>query len=275
MANSLKKITQTKLQIFALIFLLLLHVTPASAACLNWSWLASNPSYRLVYEGTLGDHPIRMMLHLNSSTGRFDGAYGYNDQPKMLSLTGSMQLKSTEIYLDEREEKDQVTGHFILSFFHPRPTWESQENYEKKNKDTCEFLTGSWQSSDGNARMPVSLRANGEISPEDDLNRAKNEATAYKLRRAMLNKDRNAFASLLHYPFHSQDDHYHNWVWSNPEEVIRNYDKIIFFWQRQIESSVPHILQSAGPESIFMDRSIYLRSGKVTWICAGACPVVP
>lgn len=274
-AALLRRTTQIQSRLPALTLLLLLSVTPASAACLNWSWLASNPSYRLVYEGTLGDHPIRMMLHLDSSTGRFDGAYGYSDQPEMLSLIGSMQPKSAGTDLDERDEKDQVTGHFTLSFFHPHPAWESQENYEKENKDTCSFLTGSWQSSSGNKSFKVVLEEVGDTVLENDSEREMNEGAAYKLRKAMLENDRNTFASLLQYPFHSESDRQKISVWKSPEDVIKNYDNIVPFSHKQIRASVPHALQTSATGSQFMNRSIYLAHGKVTRICAEACPVIP
>ncbi|WP_188795860.1 hypothetical protein [Dyella nitratireducens] len=212
---------------------------------------------------------------MDSSTGRFDGAYGYSDQPKMLSLTGGMQSRFTGVDLDERDEKDQVTGHFTLSFFHPRPDWESQENYQKENKDTCSFLTGSWRSSSGSKPLKVLLQEVGNTVPENDREREINEDTAYKLRKAMLDNDRSAFASLLQYPFHSESDRQKISIWKSPEDVIKNYDRIVLFSYKQIRASVPHALQTSEAGSQFMNRSIYLARGKVTRICAEACPAIP
>lgn len=275
MATALRRVTHIELQIFALILLLLRSVTPASAACLNWPWMAANPDYRLIYEGTVDGHPIRMMLHLDISTGRLDGIYGYNDQPNTLVLAGSMQPNSIGIDLDERDKKDAVTGHFNLKFFHQRPVWESEENYKKESKDSCGFLTGKWESPSRNKSFDVSLQQNGVSIPGDDNKREMNEVTAYKLRKAMLDDDRKVFALLLQYPFHSESGHQIVSTWNSPEDVIKNYRNIVHFSFKQIKTSVPHVLQTSGARSQFMNRSIYLENGKVTRICEEACPVMP
>ncbi|HET7332586.1 hypothetical protein [Dyella sp.] len=255
--------------------LLMLGTSCAEAACSNWLSLAANPDYRLIYTGKVGDRPIRMMLHLNTAGGRLDGAYGYNNQSNMLTLAGIMLPNYEDIDLDEHDEKGVVTGHFHLKFFHARPAWESEESYEKENKDSCSFLTGEWRSTAGNKTFDVTLQQVGVSAPADDNWRNENEITAYKLRKAMLEEDRKTFASLLHYPFQSEGDHHISNIWNNAEDVIKNYRSIVHFTAKQIQESVPHALQTSGTRSQFINRSVYLERGKVIQICAEACPVMP
>lgn len=273
LADALRKVTVQKITLS--LVLLMLCTSCAEAACSNWLSLAANPEYRLIYSGKVGDHPIRMMLHLNTAKGRFDGAYGYNNQRDILALSGVMLPNSEGVDLDEHSEKGVVTGHFHLKFFHARPAWESEENYKKENKDSCSFLTGEWKSTVGNKTFDVTLQQGGVSAPSDDNWRIENEITAYKLRKAMLEGDRKTFASLLQYPFHSESDHQISNIWNDAEDVIKNYRSIVHFTVKQIQESVPHVLQTSGARSQFMNRSIYLEHGKVIQICAEACPVMP
>lgn len=255
------------------LLLMMLCAPSAKGACLDWSQSVGRPDHSLVYAGKLGDRPIRMMLHLYTANERFDGAYGYNNQPKMLILTGSMLPGGVGVDLDERDAQGHVTGHFSLKFFRPRPARE--DPVYQKYPSKCDDLTGSWQSSSGNEAHDVAVHLDGETVPADDKKRELNETTAYKLREAMLSNNRKAFASLLRYPFYQNSGRWVVGVWHNPEEVIKNYDKIIPFSHNEIRDSVPHVLQTSLDTSQFMNRSVYITHGKVTRICSGACPVIP
>jgi hypothetical protein len=47
-----------------LFFTSLFAALPAKGDCLNWEHYVGAPSHSLQYAGTVGSHPIRMMLHL-------------------------------------------------------------------------------------------------------------------------------------------------------------------------------------------------------------------
>ena len=260
----------------AWVLLLISLCTPdAKGACLDWSRSVGRPDHSAVYTGMLGEHPVRIMLHLDVATGHFDGAYGYNDQPVVLILTGDMLPEGVGAELDERDPQGHLTGHFTLRFFRPRPAGEDLAAYDKEDRNTCEYLTGSWRSLSGNKKRKVALFPDGEIDPVYDEEREMNEVTAYKLRRAMLDSNRKSFASLLRYPFTKNSGRWVVGVWNNPEEVVKNYNKIIPFSKKQIKDAVPHILQTSQDTSQFMNGSVFITHGKVTLICGGRCPVLP
>ena len=48
----------------------LLGIESASAQCTNWVQFAGRADLRVVFQGTVGDRPVRMMLHLNEATGQ-------------------------------------------------------------------------------------------------------------------------------------------------------------------------------------------------------------
>ena len=261
-----------------------LSVSSAKGACLDWSRNVGRPDHSLVYAGKLGNHPIRMMLHLDVATGHFEGAYGYNDQPGTLALSGSMRPGGVGADLDERDAQGRVTGHFSLGFLHLRRP-EDSRTYDKYS-DKCDTLTGGWQSSSGKETRDVAVRVDGEIDPAQDKERQMNDITAYKLRKAMLDKNKQSFASLLRYPFYTNGFyrtggviHLTREVWNYPENIIKNYDKMINYQRmepfsyEQVRDAVPHFLTPAG--SVFMNGSVFIEHGKVTRICAGSCPVDP
>lgn len=256
-------------------FLLMLLCTQSGkAACRDWSRHIGRVSYSTIYQGKIGDHPARVRLHLVVVTGRFDGVYGYNDQPGVLILTGTMQPGGVGIDLVERDELGHVTGYFRLTFLHhPPPSWNKNGRFPSED---CEDLTGNWRSASGNETQEVTIHSVGELNPAYDEQRERNEVTAYKLREAMLNGDRKSFASLLHYPFHMDYvSQMGSSTWNTRGDVVKSYDNMIPFSRDQIRDSVPHILETVGPRSFFMNGSVYITNGKVNLICDGACPVIP
>jgi hypothetical protein len=61
------------------------------------------------------------------------------------------------------------------------------------------------------------IRTDGELVPTDDHKRQLNETVAYKLKQAMLKNDRKTFASMLQYPFHSENTKQNVSTWNgNP-----------------------------------------------------------
>ena len=270
------------------VLLLMVFVSSARGACLHWEQYVDRPDESATYAGTLGDKSIRMMLHLKTGTGYFEGAYGYSDQPGVLALSGYMLPDGTGADLEERNERGQVTGHLSLAFFkphlEPQSSWASNWGFYKKHiwnsPPKCTSLTGAWQPEpwDGKpGQLVVLSEAGPDIDPANNEARLKNEATAYQFLQAVLHDDRKKVVSLLYYPFHSYDNSRKGQdtkTWTTPENVLQNYGKILKLTKYQ-RSAVPHILFTNSGVTDFMNRSVYLYNGKITWICAGACPVMP
>jgi len=95
--------------------------------------------------------------------------------------------------------------------------------------------------------------------------------TAYKLRKAMLAKDKRLFASLLSYPFFSEDGAQAEHEWKSPRSVIEHYDEIVQFAESTVEESVPHILRTSMARTYFMHSSVIISNGKVERICVSQC----
>lgn len=250
----------------------------ATAACVgaDWSREVGRPEHGAIYVGSLGNRPIRMMLHLDVATGRFDGVYGYSDQLGQLSLTGVARPAGTGAELGERNEQGQITGHFSLDFVRPRQPWESTAFYEehkRKFPSTCDSPLGTWRPPQGDKALTVVLHRNGEFDLAHDGEEKLDDLAAFKLRKAMLENNRPAFALLLQYPFHSIADR-RSKVWNTPEEVIEHYQEIVRFQPSEIRSAVPHALGAGRTGADFMNGSIYLSQGKITMICDERCPIV-
>lgn len=269
---------------------LMLCLSSARGACLHWAEQLGKPDESVSYGGYLGSHPIRMMLHLDVATGRFDGAYGYYDRPGVLKLVGCMRADGIGADLEELNAQGRVTGVFSLAFFWPHvypysgSGWGNHlDFYEKhiRNQPSgCSALTGVWQTEPWDKKPPgqlVILASGPTIDPANNRARLENEATAYKFVQALQHNDRKKVASLLHYPLHSG----FNKTWETPASVLKNYDKImsfikVFVTNDQVKSlAVPHFLiTSNSGVTGFMNGSVYLYDGKITWICAGRCPVM-
>jgi hypothetical protein len=254
-----------------MIFSMMLAVAqPARGACLNWARYVGAPTHSLQYAGTLGDHPIRMMLHLDAATSRLIGAYGYNDQPGILQLTGDLRSGGEGVDLVEHDQQGRDTGRFDLQIFRQRRFGEMRNPLPG-----CDNLVGKWQPAKGGKPLNVTLYLAGESNPVYDQARERNEIAAYKLRQAMLDQNPAAFASLLQYPFYSEHGHGVVSVWNSQQDVIDNYKQIVFFPDKAVRDVVPHILAGGGTRSEFMNGSVYIDHGKVTRICEEACPVIP
>ena len=243
----------------------------ANAACMNWSTSMGRADQSLIFHGTIGGHPVRMMLHYDNATNSFDGAYGYSNQPGVLRLSGHMRRGNTGVYLTGQDGSGRITGYFHMRFMRPREPWESAADYASTMEQLgCSFLTGTWTSPSGKKVESVSLPQDGVIDPSFDRERAVNEVVAYKLRLAMLNGDTKLFASLLNYPFYSENGMQVPTEWKTPQDVINNYDKIMTFSSDTVRNAVPHVLETAV-KTVFMNGSIFIKGGKVTRICDEAC----
>lgn len=251
--------------------LLFIITHKVNAACENWSAGMGRLDQSLIFPGSVGGHPVRMMLHYDSATNSFDGAYGYSNQPDVLRLTGYMSKGDAGLYLTEQGRSGRITGYFRLMFMRPREPWESAKSYARTMKESgCSFLTGTWISPSGKRIESVSFHQDGVIDPRFDKRRKVNEVVAYKLRSAMLNGDKKLFASLLDYPFYSENDMQIPTKWNTPSDVVKNYKKIVQFSNDTIRNAVPHILETAV-KTVFMNGSIFIKDGKVTRICDEAC----
>lgn len=279
---------------------LMLCLSSARGACLHWEERLGKPDQSLSYGGHLGDHPIRMMLHLDRATGRFDGAYGYYGQPGVLKLIGYMRADGIGADLEELDAQGQVAGYFSLAFFWPHSypysgsgwgsDWGFYKEHIRNQPSGCSALTGVWQPEPWDGKPPgqlVMLSSGPAIDPVSNTARLENEATAYQFVQAFLHNDRKKVVALLHYPFHAildatRKESGGSKTWETPVSVLRNYDDIVssirvFVTNDQVKAlAVPHFLitDKSGVTS-FMNGSVYLYGGKITWICAGKCPVMP
>jgi hypothetical protein len=235
-----------------------------SAQCTKWIEFAGRADLRVVFQGTVGDRPVRMMLHSNEAAGQFGGSYGYNNQLGSLELVGKMQPNDAGIRLQEHGSDGRSTGTFDLQFFAP-------EQSEQQATHGCSSLTGTWTSPGEKKSLYVSLHVAGELNPANDAQRQLNEVAAFKLRKAMLEGNHATFASLLNYPFISEDRNHQLTYWENANDVIKNYSEIVKFSVNDIQSAVPHALLSSPSGSEFMGRSIDMSDGKVTRICESTC----
>jgi hypothetical protein len=57
-------------RLLLILLIALLGIESASAQCTNWVQFAGRADLRVVFQGTVGDRPVRMMLHLNKATGQ-------------------------------------------------------------------------------------------------------------------------------------------------------------------------------------------------------------
>jgi len=269
----------------ALVALPLAFLAPsAEAACLHWGKLAplQNPSESIVYSGTLGNSHVRMRLHLDPATGRVEGAYGYNDEPGTLKLVGYILKDHSGVNLVELNKNGKRTGFFDLSFMPPTsfhgsgdPQTEERAAFEKQWNDDdyaeCESLLGVWMTSSrpGTSAKAVMLQGERAIDPKERQARLQNEATAYAFMQAAILGDRKKMVSLFHYPFHSNDR-----TWDTPEDVLNHYASIEQLEPLFVRPLVPHMLFTQDGLTEFMNGSMFIYMGKITWLCDGRCPVM-
>ena len=277
----------------ALVALPLALLAPSTeAACLHWGQEAplQNPSESIVYSGTLGNRYVRMRLHLDPATGRVEGAYGYNDDPGTLKLVGYMLKDHSGVNLVELDKNGKRTGFFDLSFMPPTsflgngdPETEERAAFEKQwntdDYEDCGSLIGVWMTSSrpGTTAKAVVLNEGWALDPKDQKARLQNEATAYAFMQAVIHNDHKKVVSLLHYPFHSYDQAPGREgvrTWKTPASVLKNYAEIVQLEPQFVHPLVPHMLFTHNGLTGFMNGSMSIYKGKVTWVCAGACPTM-
>lgn len=242
----------------------------AHGACTNWSHGLGAADQSPIYAGNIGGHPVRMMLHYDGSANRFSGAYGYAGQSGVLKVSGRLTESGAGALFTEYDEKGVKTGQFSLGFDSPKDAFESEAHYRHRvAQPSCGDLIGTWSSKSGKI-LKVNLYRSGTIDPRFDGERKKNEAVASKLRVAMISRNKKEFASLLAYPFYSENAMQDETKWKNPDEVEENYDKIVKFSENEIHAAVPHFLETSA-KTLFMNGSIFIRNGKVTRVCEQVC----
>lgn len=215
-----------------------------------------------------------MMLHYNPVANAITGSYGYASQVGTLRISGRMLSDYSGVSLTEINSSGRKTGYFKLVFTSQDYLINGQEKRVSQSPDpSCSFLAGSWTHlENSDALLHVRLAASGDIDPKFDASRHLNEVVAQKLRRAMLGRDKVLFASLLQYPFYSEDAMQRETRWDKPSDVINNYDKIVPFSESEIKKAVPHFLETAV-KTEFMHNSLYIENGKVTRVCEDVCSI--
>jgi hypothetical protein len=243
----------------------------ATASCTKADWRngLGRPEHSAIYHGTINSRPIRMMLHLDPKSGSIDGVYGYSDQPGTLLLAGTLRSDGSSADLDERDASGKITGHFTLKFTQQVP------GYNQKYPLTCEAPIGIWQaaSTSNSPKLKVELGRDGESVPGNEGEEADDEAAAFKLRNAILQKNRKSFAALLNYPFFVVSYPETFKKFATPEDVIKHYDEVMTMPLEEVRDSVPHVLGADSGAAYYLRGSVYLSNGKVKMICEGTCPV--
>jgi hypothetical protein len=246
----------------------------ALAACTTSDWLhdLGRPAHGAIYVGVIGRHDVRMMLHLDSSTGHLDGVYGYSDQPDSLQLSGNLRADATGADLDERDHQGHPTGHISLSFAEHLEPWQDPV-LAKRYPARCDAPLGTWQSVSTKKSLRIDLHRDGEWIAGNEGEEQMDDIVALKLQRAILANDRVAFAALLQYPFYTTGfRRFHGWA--RPEDVIKHYAQIMRIPDTVVRQAVPHILAANSTGAAFIGGGVYLAHGKVTMMCEGRCPVV-
>jgi hypothetical protein len=266
---------------FLLTFFLasLLHAEPSKSGCPNWSDINVNGSSAWIYGGSLASRPIRMSLRFDPASRALTGSYGYNNEPGALQVSGEISADGESARLVERDSGGQFTGQFELAFVYP--TW--QEGWDRQGKKSdwnCMFMTGTWKDPVGAHPSKVVLQRINPLSsrPEDELAREKNEIAAYQFQQAVIHGDRERFAALLKYPFLTQKivNHQALWrEWDSPEEVIKNYQRIMILTVDEVRKAVPHELETDVGTSSFMGTYACITDGKFVQICDGGCRCPP
>jgi hypothetical protein len=240
----------------------------AMAACteVDWRNRLGRPENGAIYQGSINNRPIRMMLHLDPRSGSIDGVYGYSDQPGTLLLTGTLRPNGSGADLDERDMSGKVTGHFNLEFTEQVP------GYNPQYPLTCEAPMGLWRAASLRNELKVKLGRDGEWIPGNEGEEIVDEAVAFKLRNAILQENRRSFAALLNYPFYVLTYPENFKKFATAEDVIKHYDDIVTMPHEEVLESVPHVLGAHSGSAYFLRNSVYLSNGKVKMICVGSCP---
>jgi hypothetical protein len=266
---------------FLLIFFLvgLFHAGPAKSGCPSWSDASVNGNSAWIYGGSLGNHTIRMLLQFDPATRALTGTYGYNNEPGVLSISGEISTDGESAKLVEHNSSGQATGRFVLIFVYP--TW--QEGWDRQGKKSdwnCMFMTGTWEDMAGKHSAKVALSRINPMSslPSNEQARKKNETAAYQFQQAVLRGDRAKFAALLKYPFSKQSITNGKVVWKewdSPNEVVKNYKKIMTLSAKDVRMAVPHELETSFGTSSFMSTYACITDGKFVLICDGGCRCPP
>lgn len=115
------------------------------------------------------------------------------------------------------------------------------------------------------------------MDPKERQARLQNEATAYAFMQAVIHDDRKKVVSLFHCPFYSYDQAPGRQgvrTWKTPQDVLKHYPSIVQLEPRFVRPLVPHMLFTQDGLSGFMNGSMSIYKGKITWLCAGRCPAM-
>ncbi|MBM7124225.1 hypothetical protein ACFFJT_00370 [Dyella flava] len=240
---------------------------PASGGCPSYVEEFQN---EWVYEGTLGNHYIRMALQYQAASGLLVGEYGYNHQPGVLQVSGTVSHDGNEVNLVETDDLGKVTGKLNLNFNVPSRPYIDRNHLQDYN---CQFLSGTWEGVGVITSESIDLSRDISLPQTDEEDRKANEKTAYAVQAALLRSDKKAFAALLNYPFFhfysARQDEKH--VYSSPAEVERDYSQIASIPYVEVVRAVPHELGINQGISSFMGGYVWISHGKVIQICAGGC----
>jgi hypothetical protein len=260
-----------KFQLVAALIAMLSINVPAFASCKNWKQLVPGEGNGLIYAGTVGDRHTRAFFVLDELTGKMSGEIGFNDDADSLVMKGRMSQDLEGAELTAETVNGEVIADLHLTYSRWRQPWESANAFAHDSKQTCEFVVGKWVTRSSKKSYELRLQSAGTMSRKFVAQEKINEKTAVLLRSALLRDDKKGVAALLEYPFHSEFGNQLSKVWQSPEDVISHYKEVIQIPNQEVRESVPHVLQTGGAESIFVDGHIQLTDGIVTRICQEAC----
>ena len=266
--------------IVLMVFISIVYPCPGECACTIPAWvlMAGNNSQLVpIFRGTIGDGAVRGVLRYDNEKKEFFGEFSGNEKSHIKKVYGYMdtsKLSSPMVLSAYGDDQSNITGHFYLKFRDPG-FWINDKNQKVPYGDDCSQMDGEWVSLDNNVVKKVVLGIDGEISfPPTDVAK-RNEEVASKVREALLENNRRAFAGLLDYPFHVYLGNGGSLVLNSPKDVVRHFAEVAIFSKSGIFKSVPRYLHSyASISTLDVDSGdIVIDSGKVRRICITRHPM--
>jgi hypothetical protein len=203
----------------------------------------------LSYEGSVGNEGVGMTLYVSKglgdllAPGHVSGKYFYKKYLKDIKIDGDTDGKRG-VTLYEYDASGKKVA--IIRGNLPEKDPEATFGTEKLNG---EIFLGTWTPNDGGSSLPVSLRMSGSTVASSTENpyhvagisdAADFEQKVRRFKRAVINNDRRAVASMMHYPVVASIKDKPRKI-LNPAELLNNYDHIFTpKYVGQIKKSVPH-----------------------------------
>lgn len=250
------------------LFVLALLASPgARAACTERTL---TPGWLWNYEGTVGDHRVRLTLTLED--GALSGVYFYATQLKDIRLAGSIS-NGDHLTLNELDAAGRITARFEGEFPERDPRG------KLSGALTCDVITGFWQRVSGSNTSQPGTRAgvvsaakslplflemtdgtsgtlSHRYSPAGASDDAPIDRNALRFWRAVAANDRATVASLIRYPIRARIGGASTAI-PDPAALISHYDAIF-------SPAFRAAIAAALPRNMFVrDQGVMLGHGEV------------